>query len=406
MGILVQKFGGTSVESYEKMNEVCKIVKSYQEKYKDLDLVLVVSAMGRKGEPYATDTLIDLCKEVNEDPQKRELDILMSCGEIISGTILVNMLNAKNIKSIFLTGGQAGIITTEEYSNAKIVDVKPYRIKKELENKNVVVIAGFQGITEDGEITTLGRGGSDTSAVAIGKALDCDVVEIYTDVDGIMTADPRVEPEAKVLECIDYEEVFQMADKGSKVIDPRAVQLAKSGNIILTIKNTLNPNCEGTKICLGCDKKNCKKSYEKSFDLMATVANKDKLAQVKIQSEEDIFIDIINELGKNDISIDMINFFIEEKVFIVEEENIKILEDILKKHNVTYKINKECAKVTLVGSKITGTPGIMARVVSSLAKAKIALLQTSDSSMTISCLVNKKDMLKAVHAIHNEFYLK
>ena len=190
MKILVQKFGGTSVESYEKMNEVCKIVKNYK-KDDDLRLVVVVSAMGRKGAPYATDTLISLCNSVNENPNKRELDMIMSCGEIISGSILTTMLNSQNIESIFLTGSQAGIITNGEFSNSKILDINPQRILKELKENKVVVIAGFQGVSKDGEITTLGRGGSDTSAVAIGKALKCNKVEIYTDVDGIMTADPK-----------------------------------------------------------------------------------------------------------------------------------------------------------------------------------------------------------------------
>ena len=404
MDILVQKFGGTSVESYDKMNEVCKIIKSYKEENENLGLVVVVSAMGRKGAPYATDTLISLCSKINEEPQRRELDIIMSCGEIISGTILVNMLRKRNIEAVFLTGYQAGIITTRDYSNAKIIDINPNRIQMELENKKVVVIAGFQGATEDGEITTLGRGGSDTSAVAIGKALGSNIVEIYTDVDGIMTADPRVEPEAKVLKCIDYEEVFQMADKGAKVIHPRAVQLAKSGNITLAIKNTLNPTFEGTKICLEC--KNEIIEYEQGDKLMTAVAHKDKIAQVKIKTSEEVFTQVLNEIEKNDISIDMINFFIEEKIFVIEEESIEVLENILKMFKVQYEINKNCAKVTLIGAQISGTPGVMAKIVRALSKSKISLLQTSDSSMTISCLVNKEDMSKTVHAIHDEFYLK
>ncbi|HSQ87914.1 aspartate kinase [Romboutsia sp.] len=404
MDILVQKFGGTSVESYDKMNEVCKIIKSYKEENENLGLVVVVSAMGRKGAPYATDTLISLCSKINEEPQRRELDIIMSCGEIISGTILVNMLRTRNIEAVFLTGYQAGIITTRDYSNAKIIDINPNRIQMELENKKVVVIAGFQGATEDGEITTLGRGGSDTSAVAIGKALGSNIVEIYTDVDGIMTADPRVEPEAKVLKCIDYEEVFQMADKGAKVIHPRAVQLAKSGNITLAIKNTLNPTFEGTKICLEC--KNEIIEYEQGDKLMTAVAHKDKIAQVKIKTSEEVFTQVLNEIEKNDISIDMINFFIEEKIFVIEEESIEVLENILKMFKVQYEINKNCAKVTLIGAQISGTPGVMAKIVRALSKSKISLLQTSDSSMTISCLVNKEDMSKTVHAIHDEFYLK
>lgn len=404
MEILVQKFGGTSVESYEKMNEVCKIIKSYKESKESLGLVVVVSAMGRQGAPYATDTLISLCDKINNEPSKRELDIIMSCGEMISGTILVNMLKSRKIDSVFLTGNQAGITTTDNFSNAKITDINPQRIFKELETGKVVVIAGFQGATESGEITTLGRGGSDTSAVAIGKALGCDVVEIYTDVDGIMTADPRVEPEAKVLKCIDYEEVFQMADKGAKVIHPRAVQLAKSANITLSIKNTLNPSCEGTKICLDCISEIVE--YEKENSLMTAVAHKDKVAQVKIKSDEETFSKILNKIENKNISIDMINFFIEEKSFVVEEDSIEDLEEILKKYSIEYKINKDCAKVTLIGAKISGTPGVMAKLVRALSKSKIQLLQTSDSSMTISCLVKKEDMSNAVHSIHNEFYLK
>lgn len=403
MKILVQKFGGTSVESYEKMNEVCKIVKNYK-KDDDLRLVVVVSAMGRKGAPYATDTLISLCNSVDENPNKRELDMIMSCGEIISGTILTTMLNSQNIKSIFLTGSQAGIITNGEFSNSKILDINPQRILKELKENKVVVIAGFQGVSKDGEITTLGRGGSDTSAVAIGKALKCNKVEIYTDVDGIMTADPRVEPNAKLLRCINYEEVFQMADQGSKVIHPRAVQLAKSENITLVIKNTLNQNCEGTEISLEGNSKNLCSCYEDDCNCATSVAYKDKITQVEIKCSEEIFIEILNEISKNNISIDMINLFIDEKVFVIDENDINKLENILAKFKVKYTLNKDCAKVTLICSKINGIPGVMARVLSSLSRENITLLQTSDSTMTISCLVNKNDMEKAVHVIHSEFY--
>lgn len=404
MGVLVQKFGGTSVESYEKMAEVCKIVQSYKEK--GTDLVVVVSAMGRKGAPYATDTLINMCSEVNKTPKKRELDLIMSCGEIISGTILATMLQSKGIDSVFLTGSQAGIRTSKSFSNSKILDVNPSRIEKEIEAGKVVVVAGFQGVTEDGEITTLGRGGSDTSAVAIGKALGCEKVEIYTDVDGIMTADPRVEPEAAVLKFIDYEEVFQMADKGAKVIHPRAVQLAKSGDITLAIKNTLNPEGNGTEIGSLYKNQSSEAEYEEDGSLMTAVAHKDKIAQVKIKSEEDVFTLILNEIEEKNISLDMINFFISEKAFVIDEEDIESLVDTLEKFGVEYEIKRDCAKVTLIGSKITGTPGIMAKVVRALSQSGISLLQTSDSHMTISCLVSNKDMVNAVHSIHNAFYLQ
>lgn len=402
MTIVVQKFGGTSVESYEKMQQVCNIIKNYKEK--GLDLVVVVSAMGRKGAPYATDTLINLCKNVNENSSKRELDLIMSCGEIISGTILTNMLKGNGIDAVFLTGSQAGIYTDGKFSDSRILDIKPERIYKELDEDKVVIVAGFQGTTESGEVTTLGRGGSDTSAVAIGKALECETVEIYTDVDGIMTADPRVEPEAKVLDYINYEEVFQMADKGAKVIHPRAVEIAKSGSIALNIKNTLNPSHPGTRIS-GMSPKFEVNKEAKSLHTMTAVAHKNGIAQIKVKSKEDIFTEIMNEIESNEISLDMINFFVEEKAFVIDHEKLKILKDILNNHDLEYTVKENCAKVTLIGTKMTGIPGVMAKIVRALSKSKINLLQTSDSNMTISCLVEEKDMKSAVHAIHDEFKL-
>lgn len=402
MTIVVQKFGGTSVESYEKMQQVCNIIKNYKEK--GLDLVVVVSAMGRKGAPYATDTLINLCKNVNENSSKRELDLIMSCGEIISGTILTNMLKGNGIDAVFLTGSQAGIYTDGKFSDSRILDIKPERIYKELDEGKVVIVAGFQGTTESGEVTTLGRGGSDTSAVAIGKALECETVEIYTDVDGIMTADPRVEPEAKVLDYINYEEVFQMADKGAKVIHPRAVEIAKSGSIALNIKNTLNPSHPGTRIS-GMSPKFEVNKEAKSLHTMTAVAHKNGITQIKVKSKEDIFTDIMNEIESNEISLDMINFFVEEKAFVIDHEKLNILKDILNNHDLEYTVKENCAKVTLIGTKMTGIPGVMAKIVRALSKAKINLLQTSDSNMTISCLVEEQDMKSAVHAIHYEFKL-
>lgn len=399
MGILVQKFGGTSVASVEKMNEVSNIIEQY--KKKGNDLVIVVSAMGRKGEPYATDTLINLCTNVNKKSKKRELDLIMSCGEIISGTILSSMLEARGIPSVFLTGMQAGIITTKVYSNSKIKEINPTRIHRELDEGKVVVIAGFQGGTEDGEVTTLGRGGSDTSAVAIGKALGSETVQIYTDVDGIMTADPRIEPSAKILDYCDYEEVFQMAEKGAKVIHPRAVELAKNGDIVLEIKNTLNPTCKGTRIGLTRGVTSNYEDFQSRF--MTSVAHKDNIAQIKVKSSEELFSKILNEMEEKHINLDMINFFTEEKAFALEQNYIFAVEEILQKYDVKYDIRKHCAKVTLIGSKVTETPGVIAKVVRALSKAGITLLQSSDSYTCLTCLVKEEDMIETVHAIHNEF---
>lgn len=402
MGILVQKFGGTSVESYEKMKEVVNIIKSYRDN--GTDLAVVVSAMGRKGAPYATDTLIDLCKKVNEKTQKRELDLIMSCGEVISGTILASMLESEGIPSVFLTGTQAGIITTNSYSNAKIKKINSQKIEKELAFGKVVVIAGFQGGTEDGEVTTLGRGGSDTSAVAIGKALGSKTVQIYTDVDGIMTADPRVEPDARVIKFIEYEEVFQMAEQGSKVIHPRAVELAKKADIVLEIKNTLNPNYEGTKIGSIKNLKYGDKSYEEEEKFMSAVAHKNNMSQVKVRSSEEVFSSILNEMEEKEINMDMINFFVEDKGFAINKSYVDEVEEILKNHTVEYDINRRCAKVTLIGSKITETPGVIAKIIRGLSNVGIKLLQSSDSYTSVSCLVKEEDMVETVHVIHQLLY--
>ena len=401
MGRLVQKFGGTSVASVEKMNEVCNIIEKY--KNRGYDLVIVVSAMGRKGAPYATDTLINLCTNINDKPNKRELDLIMSCGEIISGTILTSLLESRGISSVFLTGMQAGIITTKAYSNSRIKEINTERMESELDQGKVVVVAGFQGGTEDGEITTLGRGGSDTSAVAIGKALGCETVQIYTDVDGIMTADPRIEPDAKILDYVDYEEVFQMAEKGAKVIHPRAVELAKKGDIILEIKNTLNPACKGTKIGISRSVANSREYEDVSSRFMTAVAHKDNIAQVKVKSSEEVFSNILNELELKQINLDMINFFTEEKAFALDQGNMSLVEEILKKYEVGYDIRTNCAKVTLIGSKVTETPGVIAKVVRALSKAGITLLQSSDSYTSLTCLVKEEDMIPTVHAIHNQF---
>ena len=400
MEVLVQKFGGTSVASYEKMKEVCKIIEAHKEKYKDI--AVVVSAMGRKGAPYATDTLIGMCTNINDRPTKRELDMIMSCGEIISGTILATMLDSMGIPATFLTGTQAGIITTKAFSNAKIKKINPKKIQRELADGKVVIIAGFQGGTEDGEITTLGRGGSDTSAVAIGKALGSDLVQIYTDVDGIMTADPRIEPDAKVLKYADYDEVFQMAENGAKVIHPRAVELAKNADIILQIKNTYNPTFEGTKIGPASMLKDAYEDSSKT-KFMSAVAHRDKIAQVKVIGSEEDFSDILNEMEDRHINMDMINFLTEKKAFALDVSNLDEVENILKQHDVEYEIKPDCSKVTLIGNKVTETPGVIAKIMRALNAENITLLQSSDSYNSLSCLVDEKDMVTTVHVIHNAF---
>ena len=233
MKILIQKFGGTSVSTHERrLLVIHKIVTAIEEGYNP---VVVVSAMGRKGEPYATDTLLSMISDKFKEANPLSVDLLMSCGETISTVIMSDELNKAGIKALPLTGGQAGIITNDSFNNASVLRVQTSKLMDILQRKELPVVAGFQGQNEDGFITTLGRGGSDVTASLLGVALNAEEIHIYTDVDGIMTADPRIVPEASLIKEISYNEVFQFAVQGAKVIHPRAVDLAMKGNIPLVI---------------------------------------------------------------------------------------------------------------------------------------------------------------------------
>ena len=238
MRIIVQKvWRHFSCKAGNQRNGSTKIINSYKSGFKP---VVVVSAMGRRGEPYATDTLIDLIQGVYRDTHPREMDIIMSIGEIISSTIMANTLRSKGYDAIAVTGWQAGIITDQNYGNANILEVRPDFIRHALKQGKIPIVAGFQGVTENGEITTLGRGGSDTTAAVLGEALRAEFIEIYTDVDGIMTADPRIVSNASMIRYITYSELFQIADQGAKVIHPKAVEIAMNAGIPVFIKNTMS----------------------------------------------------------------------------------------------------------------------------------------------------------------------
>lgn len=245
MALIVQKFGGTSVATPEAQKALLGQVK----KCKDAgdDVVLVVSAMGRTGDPYATDTLIGLLEKVNPDVDPKKKDLLMHCGEIISCSILSHMLETNGIPAVPMTGWQAGVLTNSEFTNSEILNIDTATVKKYLKDGKVAVVAGFQGVTEDGEVTTLGRGGSDTAAVALGGYLGADRVDIFTDVVGIAKVDPRVVPEAPYLSDISYDDMYRLAFNGAKVIHPRAVKTAQSFNIPTRVRSTFSDS-EGTLI--------------------------------------------------------------------------------------------------------------------------------------------------------------
>lgn len=405
MKILVQKFGGTSVATQDRREMVIdKIENAVKNGYSP---VVVVSAIGRSGDPYATDTLINLANSVGVKSNPRELDMLMSCGEIISCVILSNTIKKRGYDSIVLTGGQAGIITDDNFGDAEVLHVEPQFINDCIEKNIIPVIAGFQGKSEKGEITTLGRGGSDVTGAIIGEALNAEAVEIYTDVEGVMTADPRIVPDAKVMDTIYYNEVFQMAEYGAKVIHPRAVEVAMRSGIPLLIKNTMTDSA-GTLIT-NCDK-NRRYRYDKRDKILTAVAHVGGRVRVRIcfdgsagEYEKDNIL--FNAIAEDGISIDMINVNPDFKAFIIEDSNLERLENTLKKYGYNYDLKPDCSKVTIIGNKMRGIPGVMAKAINALAKQNIEVLQTSDSHTTISCLIESASTNAAVNALHKEFEL-
>lgn len=402
MKIVVQKFGGTSLATPEMRNRV--VQKIINAKRGGFQPVVVVSAIGRKGDPYATDTLIDVNLKICKDIHPREMDLLMSCGEIISSVILANTLKARGYEARAFTGGQAGIITDCNFTEADILEIKPDRILDSIANGRIPVIAGFQGVTEDGDLTTLGRGGSDVTAVALGEALSAFAVEIYSDVDGVMTADPKIVSNASVLSQISYSDILELASKGAKVIHPRAIEYAIRGNIPVFIKNT-GKSSPGTVVSF---------EYERSFgsskmlskQVVTGLAHITGRVQVIINQDDPIVNNrILRELADNRVSIDIINIFPEKMIFTIEAAKIEDTRRIVEKNACSYNIVENCSKISVVGSKMRGVPGVMSTIVKALTKNNIQILQTSDSHTTISCLVKGEDTAKAIIVLHEEFEL-
>lgn len=399
---MVQKFGGTSVATPDKRQMV--IQKIIQAKKLGYNLVVVVSAMGRKGDPYATDTLIDMVSGIGPEVDLRDLDLLMSCGEIISGVLLASALRNQGYPTCFLSGRHAGIITDSDYGSASILRVEPRKLIGKLDEGQIVVVAGFQGITEDGEITTLGRGGSDTTAAALGVALDAEVVEIYTDVDGIKTADPKLVGDAKTLDFATYSEICQLAYEGAKVVHPRAVEIAMQKNIPLKIKCTFNDH-PGTLIC---SYNNIKKSIDVVDKIITGIAHTTGITQIRIpvpKSDKLLANKVFTSLASVGISVDFINILPEVLLFTVQTPIVQKAERILKDLGIEYYLKEGCAKVAAVGAGMTGIPGVLAIIVEALTEKDIEILQSADSYTSIWCLVLEKDLVDAVNALHSKFIL-
>ncbi len=402
MKITVQKYGGSSLANFDSRRQVCNIIKDTLKK--DTLVVIVVSAIGREDDPYATDTLINLGKSINPQIAKRELDYLMACGETISGVILASQLSLYDIKAQFITGEQAGIVTDGNHGDAHILYVNKQKILDLLKEGIVPVVAGFQGVSETGELTTLGRGGSDTTASALGVALNAQMIDIFTDVAGVMTADPRIVDNARLLDTITYNEICQMAREGAKIVHPRAIEIAMRGGIPLRIQPTFgdSPGTLVTNYISTTDDTRVIKDT-----LVTGVTHASDLTQFKINSKSEGKDELLifKSLAKASISVDFINIGTNNIMFTVPTELTSKTLEVLKSIEIVPELESNCAKVAIVGAAMTGIPGVMARVVEALCEQDIPIMQSGDSYTNIWCLIKEEHMALAVKALHDKFEL-
>jgi len=401
LALIVQKFGGSSVADAERlMNVARRIVDTYRQ---GNQLVVVLSAQGD-----TTDELIEKAMEISENPSKREMDMLLSTGEQISIALMAMAIEKLGYQAVSLTGQQVGIYTNSFHTHARIENIDGKRVKDELEAGKIVLVAGFQGVNEHGDITTLGRGGSDTTAVALAAALKADSCEIYTDVDGIYTADPRIVPDARKLKDISYDEMLELASLGARVLHNRSVELAKKYNVNMVVRSSLNDH-DGTLI---------KEEAEMEKTMIKGVAYDKDIARVSILSVRDvpgIAFKIFKLLADADINVDIIIQSIgrgdtKDISFTIARNQLTEAVDLINK-NLDYigakgvNFTHDVAKVSIVGAGMANHPGVAAAMFEALAKEDINIHMISTSEIKISCLVRKDETEKAVKAIHERFGL-
>lgn len=403
MSIVVQKFGGTSVADPTKIKNVANaVIREYNN---GNQVVVVVSAMGK-----TTDYLVKLAGEISESPCHREMDMLLSTGEQVSIALLSMAIQQAGCPAISMTASQIGIFTESVHSKARIVDIKTDKMKKHLDEGKIIVAAGFQGITQEGEITTLGRGGSDTSAVALAAALKADRCDIYTDVDAIYTADPRQVPRASRLETVSYSEMLELARVGAKVLHPRSVETAKQFNVSLRLRSSFNLDDPGT-LVIGDDKMEI---YRPVTGIAADLKQA-RIAILRVPDQPGVAAKIFSSLASHNISVDMIIQSLEEGnlnniAFTVHDSDldsaIKVLEKVKQEINAAeIVVDRNIAKVSLVGAGMVDRPGIAAGMFEAMAEAGINIKMIATSEIKISCLVDKEQAEEALRSIHTKFEL-
>lgn len=401
MGLIVQKFGGTSVADTERLRNVARIIT---DTYKaGNQVVVVLSAQGD-----TTDDLIEKAKEINPEGSNREMDMLLSTGEQISVALCAMAIEALGYPVVSLTGRQAGILTDTAAKNARIKKIDTERLEAELDQKRIVIVTGFQGVDRNQNITTLGRGGSDTSAVALAAALEADLCQIYTDVDGVYTADPRHVKGARKLDEVTYNEMLELATLGAQVLHNRSVELAKKYNVKLEVLSSFTGH-PGTKV------KGVAKRMEKTA-VSSVAKDKDiaRIALVGVPNEVGTSFKVFSLLAQNHINVDIILQGIgheegKDICFTVAEGDLKKAAGLLESHKAELRFarletNADIAKVSVVGSGMINNPGVAAKLFEALYDAHININMISTSEIKISVLVDKKDADRAVQAVHDKFF--
>ena len=398
----VLKFGGTSVGTIERILHVAKIIK----KEHDLgnEVIAVVSAMSGK-----TNELLKQSKTISENFIKRELDVLLSSGEQVTSALLAGALIELGVNSKSWLNWQIPILTEGEHSNSRIININIKEINKFLSEKGVAIIPGFQGISKTGDVTTIGRGGSDATAVAVAKIFDSDTCEIYTDVDGVYSTDPKKIPVAKKIEKISYDEMLELSSLGAKVMQSSAVQTAMMYNIPLEVKSTFTDR-QGTRIF---DKENL--DYTKSVTGVAYSKDDAKITLMGVQDKPGVAANIFEPLSKNQINVDMViqNISSDHKItditFTIKRDDlVKTIEILKNNKEIKYENmshNNKVSKISIVGAGMVSTPGVTYKMFRSLAEEKINILAISTSEIKLSVIINEEDTLKAIKKLHTAFDL-
>ena len=399
--LIVKKFGGSSVANKERIFNVARrCVEDYK---KGNDIVVVLSAMGD-----TTDELIALAKEVNPNASKREMDMLLTTGEQVSVALMAMAMQAMDVPAVSLNSFQVAMKCTSRYGNARFKHIDSERIMNELDEKKIVIVTGFQGINKYGDYATLGRGGSDTTAVALAAALHADKCEIYTDVDGVYTADPRIVPGARKLHEITYDEMLELATSGAKVLHNRSVEMAKKYGVELVVRSSMNTT-EGTAV------KEVAKMEKMLITGVASDKNTARISIIGLEDKPGIAFKVFHKLAKNNINIDIILQSVgrdgtKDISFTVAEDDLQEALGILEANKETLTIkeiksNSQVAKVAIVGAGMMSNPGVASQMFEALFNAGININMISTSEIRITVLIDEKDVDRATRAIHDKFAL-